>query len=364
MAYKLIITADDYGINRAVDDAIINAIDLGLINSVTVLMNFERSVPALKRLVRFLDRRGWVDKVGVGIHLNVVTGKAITTTHNGLLVKNDLGDFYTSAHYFNSDNKKLLNQIQINRELYAQVDLFLTSIEDTGIDVPLDHFTSQFNALHNIDKFAVVVGSLSYYYSAHGKYPGKPIPLRRPLPVGMELKDIRGVTRMWRETRKYITRDIFNKQLGELTFALGNLNRAELLEVADGIFKYNGIVCPHLMFFSFFASGYFIERGDNNPPVPVSKIGQLIQLLPAFYEASISSGKINDGDDLYIEVVHHIGRLPNPDELMEASEISGFNFEYFETYRKYEYDLIRSSEYRVLLNHPEVSMGNYSDMNA
>ena len=126
--FNLIVTADDYGVSPAVDDAIIDSIKKGLVNSVTVLMNFEGSVDALKRLARFLRDKNLTNSVGVGIHLNVVTGKPILDDFNGSIVKDKSGNFHTSGHYLNTKSIELPNQVQINKELISQIDLFLTTL--------------------------------------------------------------------------------------------------------------------------------------------------------------------------------------------------------------------------------------------
>lgn len=351
--FKLIITADDYGIHPVVDDAIIDGIKRGVINSVTVLMNLDTSEKALKRLAKFLKDNKLTKKVGVGIHLNVTTGSPLVKTNNSTLVKSN-NDFFNVTHYLDKNSVDSDNEIQISKELIAQVDYFLTILEDLKIDIPLDHFTSQHNVLISKDKYAKIVGILSYYFAAHGRFPPKPIPIRRPMPIGKEFAGnkvlSKKVTSLRKETWKYLRES--NLDINTGIFALINFSKNKFRKIIE-IFSNGGIQCPDLMLLSFFAS----SQGSTQ------KIVQFQNMLDELYDASVKEGTINKGDSLYIEIVHHLGRIATDKELKEVEKINGFNIDYFTNCRPIEYELIKSTEYQDLLKLPNVSHGIFSGMN-
>jgi hypothetical protein len=68
MAARIIVNADDFGMSRSVNEAIVSAIDHGLATRASIMANMPGFVDAC-RLVR---RRGWTDRIGV--HLNLSEG--------------------------------------------------------------------------------------------------------------------------------------------------------------------------------------------------------------------------------------------------------------------------------------------------
>src|SRR5688500_6181825 len=76
----LIVTADDYGVFPAINDAILDCVKAGKINSVAVLPNYDgnghyaSSVQNLQRLLNLSD-----GNVDIGCHLTITSGKPVTT---------------------------------------------------------------------------------------------------------------------------------------------------------------------------------------------------------------------------------------------------------------------------------------------
>ncbi len=352
---KLIITADDYGIHKNIDDAIIKGINKGIINSVTVVMNMPRSKQALKRLVNHLKKKNLMHKIGIGIHLNITTGKPLVDSYNSSITMAD-GNFHKLGHYMNIKNVDLVNEVQIIKELTEQIDLFIDTIDGiNNTDVPIDHFTSQHNVLHSLDKFAKLVSYLSYFYKAHGKHIGIPIPVRRPMPIGKEfgkgLIISRKIDKMKGDTWKYLKTN--NPNAAKAIFALKKFTKSKFRKIIGSIFKHNNIKCPDLMFLSFFAS----------PRNAQQKINDFSNNLNDIYDTAVTENIIEEGQDLFIEIVHHIGSKPSQPEIQEARKISGFNVEYFTRFRKNEFELINSIEYKTLLNRTDVEQAIYSDLN-
>lgn len=71
---KLIINADDFGMSKTVNDAIVNGFNNGIISSTSIIVNMPATEHAIKCLEKMPD-------IGLGIHLNVIERKTIRKTH-------------------------------------------------------------------------------------------------------------------------------------------------------------------------------------------------------------------------------------------------------------------------------------------
>ena len=113
---KLIITADDYGMSRAVNDAIDAGIDAGLITSTNVMTN----MPLYKEAAKLKNKEG----VSVGIHWVLACGKPVLPAQEiPTLVKDD-GEFYPYPEFRKRLRKKLISFQDIKKELVAQYNLY------------------------------------------------------------------------------------------------------------------------------------------------------------------------------------------------------------------------------------------------
>lgn len=348
---KLIITADDYGVNPAVNQGIRKGIKAGVINTVTVLMNFPNSTKYLKELIDFLKKNRLLKKVGIGIHLNITTGKPASQKKYTTLIK--------KGRFLAFDQIKLkwkkLDEEEIKYELGLQIKRFIKIVDESGSKVPLDHFTSQHNVLHTYPKFAKIIAELCETYKDAGKYPKIPIPVRRPIPILKELKNTDKsklkVKNLSFDTRKYI-RD--NQLKVESVFYLKWLKNDSLKNNISNIFQPVGVQCPHAMFFSFFGT----TSGR------VQKINRFKDSIQIFREAAVKQKILKPNDTFVIEVIHHIGTPPTEQQKNWAEKISGFDLKYFLEYRANELELVESPYYQDLLNLDWIELGHYSDLNA
>jgi predicted glycoside hydrolase/deacetylase ChbG (UPF0249 family) len=89
---KILITADDFGMCQAVDNAIINLIEAGSITTTNVLVNME-TVENAKLL-----RRNYPD-ISIGIHWNVTTGKPVSDIRKVKTLVNECGEFYSIGQF-------------------------------------------------------------------------------------------------------------------------------------------------------------------------------------------------------------------------------------------------------------------------
>jgi len=109
---KLIINADDFGLSRGVNYGIVDAHQLGVLTSTTLMI----TMPAVDHAIMLSKE---VPNLGVGLHLNMTLGKPLTTCLS--LIKSN-GDFYKPNE---KPDESLFSEEEIYQEFKAQYDLFL-----------------------------------------------------------------------------------------------------------------------------------------------------------------------------------------------------------------------------------------------
>ena len=85
----LIITADDFGASKNINEGIKFAAENKAINSISVLSNFNESLSDLKEIS---DNNS---DIGIGVHLNIITGKPILDAEQVPSLVTANGSFYT-----------------------------------------------------------------------------------------------------------------------------------------------------------------------------------------------------------------------------------------------------------------------------
>ena len=109
---KLIITADDYGMSRAVNDAIDAGIAAGLITSTNVMTN----MPLYEEAVKLKDK----ENLSVGIHWVLACGNPVLPAKEIPTLVADNGEFYPYAEFRKRLRKKQISFADIRKELFAQ----------------------------------------------------------------------------------------------------------------------------------------------------------------------------------------------------------------------------------------------------
>ena len=113
---KLIITADDYGMSKAVNEAIDAGIEAGLITSTNVMTN----MPFYKEALKLKDK----NNISVGIHWVLACGKPVLPAEEiPTLVASD-GQFYPYPEFRKRLGKKLISFEDIKKELVAQYNRY------------------------------------------------------------------------------------------------------------------------------------------------------------------------------------------------------------------------------------------------
>lgn len=113
---KLIITADDYGMSKAVNEAIDAGIEAGLITSTNVMTN----MPFYKEALKLKNK----NNISVGIHWVLACGKPVLPAEEiPTLVASD-GQFYPYPEFRKRLGKKLISYKDIKKELVAQYNRY------------------------------------------------------------------------------------------------------------------------------------------------------------------------------------------------------------------------------------------------
>ncbi len=113
---KLIITADDYGMSRAVNDAIDAGIAAGLITSTNVMTN----MPLYKEAIKLKGK----ENLSVGIHWVLACGKPVLPASQIPTLVAENGEFYPYPEFRKRLRKKQISFADIKKELLAQYQLY------------------------------------------------------------------------------------------------------------------------------------------------------------------------------------------------------------------------------------------------
>jgi predicted glycoside hydrolase/deacetylase ChbG (UPF0249 family) len=142
---KLILTADDYGLEEHIDAAIVDAVSLGRITSVACFANlpFENLKSKISKLVAANPN------LHLGIHLNLTAGKSLSGYHG-----------FTEQGYFKPSNKMAFSKLDlsaIETELTMQINRFLAVLnnlsKESGLNLCVAHISSHINILYLSPKF-------------------------------------------------------------------------------------------------------------------------------------------------------------------------------------------------------------------
>ncbi len=136
---KIIITTDDYGVNPTVNQAIIDVVNEGKVNSVAALPNYDGMTKKGKKKYRnsaenakrLLDKTN--GKVQIGCHLTLTSGRPITEAKSMI----DSEGYFRGIYEF----RRSINLKELREELNAQVKVF------TEANIPVTHLSCHHNAL-------------------------------------------------------------------------------------------------------------------------------------------------------------------------------------------------------------------------
>lgn len=126
---KFILNADDFGMNRAFNKAVLEGYSSGILKSASLIANGEAFEEACERVIPSCP------DLGVGIHLNIIEGKALCSDLDKLT--DGSGNFNNSyiqllLKSFNYKDNSFMEQLE--KEFRAQIEKIKNRIEVTHID--------------------------------------------------------------------------------------------------------------------------------------------------------------------------------------------------------------------------------------
>lgn len=117
---SLIVNADDFGISREVNEAIVKSFEKGLINRTTLMVN----MPYAKEAMELASEHGFADRVG--LHLNLTAGVPLTEDMSKDSVMCADGSF--SAEFARNMKTRFVLPAQtaqlVRKEIVAQLNMY------------------------------------------------------------------------------------------------------------------------------------------------------------------------------------------------------------------------------------------------
>ncbi len=147
---KLIINADDFGISRTVNQAIVDGFKNGILTSTSIMPN----MPAFEDAIRKLKSIG---EIGLGVHLN------ITEYKSKLRTKEKNSKLYDNEGKFNNNFFQILAKSNDEDFMFEVEHEFRSQIEAVLKYFKPDHLNSH-NHVHSIPKIFNLVCKLAKEY--------------------------------------------------------------------------------------------------------------------------------------------------------------------------------------------------------
>ncbi|MBQ7598087.1 MAG: ChbG/HpnK family deacetylase [Clostridia bacterium] len=114
---KIIVTADDYGMSKAVNSAIDQGIEAGLITSTNVMTN----MPYYKEAVKLKE----YPQISIGLHWVLASGKPVLSPKEIPSLVAGNGEFYPYPEFRKRLRTKQISFREIKKELIAQYELYV-----------------------------------------------------------------------------------------------------------------------------------------------------------------------------------------------------------------------------------------------
>lgn len=300
---QLIITADDFGAADCINQGIIRAIEAGVVNTVSAMVNFPGSLAQ----IRALHQR--FPNLPIGVHLNLTSGVPLSeAAYIASLLDYDRA-FYTIERI--GTRIRLMEMEEVEIELRAQIEAFLS------LGIPLDHISFH----HNLPVFApVLLDSMIRF--AH-EYQS---PLRMPLCISMVDKKRFGYAHTRRDGLKVLGKILARNPIIGLNLLI-YIQKRVVAEISSKL-KHAQVRHPHFLIDAF----YGLPTPEN--------LKYIFQQLPN----GIS------------ELVVHLGVAPGDERIPK-----GINKKYLPT-REYELYTLESPYFKEWLNKHGIKMATFSDL--
>jgi predicted glycoside hydrolase/deacetylase ChbG (UPF0249 family) len=193
MERLLIITADDFGASENINEGIKYAADKKSITAISALTNFTESLPGLKTIAVGHP------EIGVGVHLNITTGKPLLSADQVPSLVNASGNFYTLEQILPVLDKIAIGDLE--RELRAQINV----LTENGISA--DHLSDHNGIITLYGPFFDVMLELAAEFK---------VPVRSPLIAGRKYPELFPDSKMIRHGRSIAARFAISSPLKAL----------------------------------------------------------------------------------------------------------------------------------------------------
>jgi|GEM_PF-767292 len=299
----LILTADDFGASENINEGIKFAVENNSITTISALTNFKESLSDLEKLS--LEH----PNIGIGVHLNIITGKPILEAEEVPTLVNASGEFYTIDALLPKIKEISLDDLR--KELRAQID------ELNKHNINVDHLSDQCGILSYYNSYFDIVIELATEYN---------LPIRSPLIASKKYPKLFSNSQMKKRYRKIA----FKCACTHPIKGLGLLKYAKLNEMENKAEKLDdfGIIHPDLLVDCFWG-----EPTASN----------LIYILENLPKGTS-------------ELVLHFGSYSHPD-----NSPNGLDCEYFEN-RENELITFTSEYLKEYFTHLNIKTIGYSDI--
>ncbi len=190
----LIITADDFGASKNINEGIEIAADKKAITAISALTNFSESLQELKQLSENHP------DIGIGVHLNIITGKPIIEAEQVSSLVNSSGCFYTIDELL--PKIRSISPDDLKRELRAQI------IALTNKNIKLDHLSDQDGILSLYSPFFDVIVELAKEFN---------VPVRTPYIASARYPDLFPNSHLNKRGRQIALRFAFSNPFTAIT---------------------------------------------------------------------------------------------------------------------------------------------------
>ena len=299
----LILTADDFGASKNINEGIKFAVENKAITSISVLSNFTASLPDLKEIS---EKHQYI---GIGVHLNIVTGKPILGVEHIPSLVGSNGNFYTLEEVLPRIDSISLDELR--KELRAQVLVF----KKYGIKI--DNLSDQNGVLSVYRPFFDIVTELAEEFN---------LPIRSPIIAGIKFPELFSNSNMAKRGRQLALKLATTAPLKALR--LKKYFRIEEMERKAQKLDELGILHPDL----------FVEGFWGDPTA--SNLLRIIEHLPK----GVS------------EIVFHFGSY-----VRQENYPSGLDLNYFKN-REYELITATSDYLKKYINYLSISTINFSQL--
>lgn len=160
---KIILTADDFGVDDSIDKGIISLVKYNIIHSVEILANNgENGSESIRRTEYLLDQSEAVNPgLELGVHLTITSGKPVTD--------GDLSKILFNGHFISAKNTNSeADPEAIYRELKGQIEILKSN---TRIWSKVTHLTNHHDALWFFPKYTEMYVKVAQEYD---------LPIRNP----------------------------------------------------------------------------------------------------------------------------------------------------------------------------------------